>query len=246
MNLSWIYKLPTINFKCVNFRCINFLYIKFRYINFMCINNIPEKGKICGDKKGKEKKKKEKKVIAGSDHTLISKFGSMLLCIGAILHLPYSSPTESTPMFLILQIQLTVFIHMQLNGSRDHPMLSLPSSLARKLAPIPAHPLNLLHRTPILSLSCTHPETLCPRPLLHHAAATIESLSSVPPLGLHHTATAIGSPPPRRHQFIVHLTRSLSIDLPRILRLLLSIKPPPGLLAHACHRSRFTLALVLV
>lgn len=131
----------------------------------MCINNIPEKGKICGDRKGKEKKKKEKKVIAGSDHTLISKFGSMLLCIGAILHLPYSSPTESTPTLLILQIQLTVFIHMQLNGSRDHPMLSLPSSLARKLAPIPAHPLDLLHRTPILSLSLLHsPRNPMPAP----------------------------------------------------------------------------------
>lgn len=116
-------------------------------------------------------------MIAGSDHTVISKFRSMLLCTGAILHLPYSSPTEfytcvthsSNPTNRIHPHSIE---RLKRSSHAQPPLLSRTEASAHLRTPSPPH-------SHPLSLSCTHPETLCPRPLLHHAAATIESLSTV-------------------------------------------------------------------
>lgn len=152
-------------------------------------------------------------MIAGSDHTVISKFRSMLLCTGAILHLPYSSPTEfytcvthsSNP---TNRIHPHAIERLKRSSHAQPPLLSRTEASAHLRTPSPPH---------------SHPLSLS---LLHSPRNPMPA----PP-----------SPPCCRHHRI-----PLHSDLPRILRLLLSITPPPGLLTHACHRSRFTLALVLV
>lgn len=152
-------------------------------------------------------------MIAGSDHTVISKFRSMLLCTGAILHLPYSSPTEfytcvthsSNPTNRIHPHSIE---RLKRSSHAQPPLLSRTEASAHLRTPSPphSHPLSLslaLTQKPYARapFSTMLPPPSNPSP---QWSATDPASSAI-----HHAAT--GTPHPRMPSIPIYLGLGLGL-----------------------------------